>query len=207
MLNQMDRTLDFYDANATSVAATYEQVEFAEVLRSLIPYFPESGRLLEIGAGSGRDAVFWLNQGYDVTAIDGSQSMVEESFTRHPQLIGRLTRHVLPYALPFEDRSFDIVLSMAMIMHLAQSDLPSVFSGISRVLRDRGVCAYSVNTARSGLDARGRDDRGRYFTCLPAAEWAALHEGAGLETVQQWENEDVTGRAGIRWVTFVTRKR
>lgn len=203
----MNRTLDFYDANATSVAATYEQVEFTEVLRSLIPHIPETGRLLEIGAGSGRDAVFWLNQGYDVTAIDGSKSMVEEAFTRHPPLIGRLTRHVLPAVLPFPDHSFDIVVSMAMIMHLAPSDLPPVFSDIARVLAEGGIYAYSVNTARSGLDASGRDHRGRYFTCLPAAEWAVLHEAAGLETVQQRENADVTGRAGIRWVTFVTRKR
>lgn len=203
----MDRTLDFYDTNAVSVTEAYEQVEFAGVLRSLIPYFPETGRLLEIGAGSGRDAVFWLNRGYDVTAIDGSHAMLEEASARHPQLNGRITHHVLPAALPFVDCSFDIVVSMAMIMHLAASDLPPVYSDIARVLAKGGICAYSVNTARPGLDASGCDDRGRRFTCFPAVEWEALHVGAGFETVYREENDDVSGRAGIRWVTFVTRKR
>lgn len=55
ILEQMDRTLDFYETNAAAVSDTYEQVEFAGVLRSLIRFFPASGRLLEIGAGSVRE--------------------------------------------------------------------------------------------------------------------------------------------------------
>ncbi len=207
ILGPMDRTLDFYDTNADTVAATYEQVEFAGVLRSLIPFFPETGCLLEIGAGSGRDAVFWLNHGFDVTAIDGSHAMVEEALKMHPELRGRLTHHVLPAVLPYKDRVFDIVVSMAMIMHLAASEIPLVFTEIARVLSGGGICAYSVNTARSGLDASGYDDSGRRFTCLPAKEWEALHVHAGFETVHREENDDVSGRAGISWVTLVARKR
>lgn len=202
----MDQTVAFYDTHAASIAETYEGVSFGEVLDGVLPWLPESGTLLEIGSGSGRDAAFWLSRGFDVSAVDGSAGMIEQAVRFHPELAGRIVCHRLPAALPFGDGSFDVVVSMAMIMHLPLGDLPQVFAEVARVLRPGGGFAYSVNTARSGLDADGLDERGRRFTCLSADGWAALHEGAGLSTVSLCETDDVTGRPGIRWATFVCRK-
>jgi hypothetical protein len=95
---------------------------------------------------------------------------------------------------------------MAVIMHLDRPELPKVFSEVARILRGGRVFGYSVNTERAGLDDQGTDPRGRHFTCLSAREWETLHAAAGLSTVEYWETEDITGRSGIRWVTFVCRK-
>jgi SAM-dependent methyltransferase len=132
--------------------------------------------------------------------------MLAEAERHHPELCGRTIHHRLPDPLPFEDASFDIVTSMAVIMHLDRPELPKVFSEVARILRGGGVFGYSVNTERAGLDDQGTDPRGRHFTCLSAREWETLHAAAGLSTVEYWETEDITGRSGIRWVTFVCRK-
>ena len=47
------------------------------VRRYLTRTFPEGGRLLELGAGTGEDAIYLLENGYDVTLTDGSPRMVE----------------------------------------------------------------------------------------------------------------------------------
>ena len=201
-----DSTLRFYDTDAQTTAATYEHVPFEAMLSAIAPHLPDSGRLLEVGAGSGRDAAYWLAQGYDVTAIDGSAGMMAEALRRHPELHGRMIPHVLPHRLPFVDACFDVVTSMAVIMHLSHEDLWSVFADLSRVLAPDGVLAYSVNTERSGLDANGNDRRGRHFTCLSADAWEVLHAAAGLQTTFRQENDDITAREGIRWVTFAARK-
>ena len=132
--------------------------------------------------------------------------MLREAARYHPELTDHLLHHELPGRLPFGDAGFDIVTSMAVIMHMAPAELPGLFRDMGRVIRRGGIVAYSVNTHRAGLDERGTDAKGRHFTCLPADEWEQLHREAGLRTRSSWENEDITGRPGIRWVTFVCEK-
>lgn len=202
-----DRTRTFYDTTASRTARNYEAVDFRLLVSKVLSYAPEKAKLLDVGCGSGRDAAFYLEQGYDVTAIDGSRAMLREAERYHPELSGRLLHHELPERLPFDDGAFDIVTSMAVIMHLWEVILPGVFLDIARVTRSGGILAYSVNTERAGLDENGNDDKGRHFTCLSSEEWEKLHVTAGLETLDSWESDDITGRPGIRWATFVCRKR
>lgn len=195
-----------YEEEANSMAAVYEAVDVRPIMTPILEYLPETGRLLEIGCGSGRDAAFFLKQGYEVTGLDGSEAMLREAASYHPELMGRLLRHELPEPLPFDAGFFDVVTSMAVIMHLQESALPAVFEEIARVLALGGAVAYSVNTVRPGLDEHGNDRKGRHFTCLDAPGWERYHQAAGLRTNASWENEDITGRPGIRWATFVCRK-
>jgi len=48
----------------------------AAVRRNLMRIFPRGSRLLELGAGTGDDAIFLLERGYQVTLTDGSRTMV-----------------------------------------------------------------------------------------------------------------------------------
>jgi len=198
--------MGFYDEAAKSTAANYEALDTRPIVTPILEYLPAGGRLLDLGCGSGRDAAFFLKQGYDVTGLDGSEAMLREASTYHPELLGRLIHHALPESLPFNAGAFDILVSFAVIMHLEEALLPKSFSEIARVLRPGGVAAYSVNTARPRLDEHGNDLRGRHFTCLDASTWERYHRGAGLQTVAGWENEDIIGRPGISWITFVCRK-
>jgi SAM-dependent methyltransferase len=49
------------------------------VRRYLVRAFRPGGRLLELGAGTGDDAIFLLERGYDVRLTDGSPRMVERA--------------------------------------------------------------------------------------------------------------------------------
>jgi SAM-dependent methyltransferase len=202
---EMGSTLEYYDRHAERIAAHYEEVDFSATLEPVIAALPAGARVLELGCGSGRDAAALLARGFDVTATDGSAEILAEAARHHPELSHRLIHHALPGELPFEAGSFEAVLSMAVLMHLEAAELKSAYSAVHRVLRPGGLFAYSVNTERAGLDARGRDERGRHFTCLSPAEWERLHEAAGFQTEWKKESDDVTGRAGIRWVTFLCR--
>ncbi len=133
--------------------------------------------------------------------------MLTEAAARHPELEHRLAQHMLPEPLPFASYSFDGVIAMAVIMHLSHEEIREAFGEIVRVLKPHRLFAYSVNTERAGLDRRGYDDRGRYFTCLPAAEWQQLHTEAGFATLDLREQGDLGGRAGVNWVSFVARRR
>ena len=51
---------------------TYKQQDWIDkpsiFAEQAIKYFPESGRVLELGAGQAQDGCFFASQGYDVTA-------------------------------------------------------------------------------------------------------------------------------------------
>jgi SAM-dependent methyltransferase len=202
----MSRTLEFYDRKADEMSAMYERVDFSRVVDRLAAAIPPRCRVLELGCGSGRDAALLLALGFDVHAVDGSVGMRDRALALHPELNGRLTRAELPGVLPFGAASFDAAMSWAVIMHLSGDSLPAVFAEVARVVRPGGVFAYSVNTERAGLDADSADVGGRLFTCLPIAGWERLHAAAGFSTNWSQETDDITGRPGIRWATFLTTR-
>ena len=72
-----DQTAPRYDERFgpwRSVAAQRRAVR-----RYLLRAFPPGGRILELGGGTGDDALFLLERGYDVTLTDGSPTMVERA--------------------------------------------------------------------------------------------------------------------------------
>ncbi len=202
----MNRTLAYYNANANEITASYEQVDFSRVVDRFAAELTTGGRVLDLGCGGGRDAARLVAQGYDVVAADGSDAMLERAIALHPGLIGRTVRTVLPGPLPFDTGAFDGVMSWAVIMHVAEPRLVDVFNELARVVRTNGILGYSVNTTRHGLDAACKDACGRHFTCLPADSWSRLHETAGFRTIYEEETDDITGRSGICWATFLARR-
>jgi SAM-dependent methyltransferase len=202
----MAGTVNYYENNAERIAANYEAVDFSSVLEPVVRELPQGASVIDLGCGSGRDAAKLLSRGFEVTVTDASRAMLEEAVRHHPELSGRTVLHALPAELPFPAASFGAALAMAVLMHIASADLPAAFAAVSKVVRAGGLFAYSVNTEREGLNASGNDARGRHFTPLPRAEWEGLHREAVFETLQAWESEDITGRKGIRWVTFICRR-
>ncbi len=202
----MNSTIRFYEENADELASRYEAVDFSDFVDKTLSKVRKGGRVLDVACGSGRDAAAMFRAGLDVVAADASRAMLDQAVALHPELRGRTRPADLVDGLPFEDREFDAVTSWATIMHVPPEQLERVFVEIHRVTKGSGIFAYSVNTRRPGLNDSGIDDKGRLFTCLPAADWERFHVAAGFATIDSEETEDITGRSGIRWVTFRTLK-
>jgi len=114
----MHKTLSYYENNAKHLFQRYESAKVDNIHSLLLNTFPSKSYLLEIGCGSGRDAAFMHQNGYDVLAIDGSREMIAEARRCHPELVGRLEVVKIPDELHFESSSFDGVYCIATLMHL-----------------------------------------------------------------------------------------
>src|SRR5829696_2176410 len=77
-MNQLVK--DFYDANAAAEWQRLElalcRVEFIGTLRLIDKYFPERGRVCDIGGGPGRYAIELIRHGYEVTLFDLSDEEI-----------------------------------------------------------------------------------------------------------------------------------
>ena len=199
------KTLEYYEREAAALAARYEAMA-GGVARYFPQAFPEGGRILDLGAGTGRDLAVLHEAGHEVYGIEPAAAMRKVSLERHPELAGRLVAGALPTELPSPDDlggRFDGVLCSAVLQHVPRAMLFESVFAIKGLLADGGRALVSVPAARPGLDAGHRDDGGRLFTPVTAGELQLLFERAGFVTRDRFEDADALGRAGHTWTTFV----
>lgn len=100
--------------------------------------------LVEIGAGTGQDSVFFKEHGLDVTAIDLSPRMVE-----HCRAKGVNAREGDFLRLALEPKSVDAVYTFNSLLHVPKADAARVLDGIGTVLRPGGHLFIGVWGGRS----------------------------------------------------------
>ncbi|MDR9855793.1 8-oxo-dGTP diphosphatase MutT [Paenibacillus sp. VCA1] len=123
--------------------------------------------VLEIGAGPGRDSLFFKKHGFDVTAVDLSEEMVR--LCRQKGLSARVMDF---YHLEFADRSFDAVYAMNCLLHVPKAQLPGVLTEIKRVLKPGGLFYLGLYGGMStdGIWEQDTYEPKRYFAMYPDEE-------------------------------------
>ena len=65
-------TIDYYNRNYDTFVESTRDVDFSEIQNTFMDMLPNKAEILDFGCGSGRDTKCFLDQGYQVEAIDGS---------------------------------------------------------------------------------------------------------------------------------------
>ena len=105
-------------------------------------------RLLEVGAGSGHSAAFFVAEGFTVVATDLSPGNVARCRAKG------LDARVGDFSdLDFPDGSFNAIWAMSCLMHVPDADLPDVLDEMARVLVAGGIAMVGLwgGRGRSGV--------------------------------------------------------
>jgi SAM-dependent methyltransferase len=106
-----------------------------------------TGKVLDFGCGSANNGIFFMRRGYEVHGIDIAENALElvsanlESYNLNPKLVENF--QILPLdweRLPYEDESFDFILSNQVLYYLAsEEEIRRVCRELSRVLKPGGI--------------------------------------------------------------------
>lgn len=195
----MDKaTLDYYDSSGEQFARDTLDIDFHEIQDEFLSYLKEGARILDFGCGSGRDAKYFLDKGYSVEALDGSETLCRLA----SQNVGIPVRHLLFQELEERNR-YDGIWACASILHASKSELPDIFQRLIRALRPGGIMYVSFKYGEfEGF--RGE----RYFTDFQEdsfRRWAARF--STLKEEKMWITQDARReRSGERWLNIILRR-
>ena len=183
-----------YGENAAALAQQYESITFEEVHRDVLHLFPaSSSKVLDIGAGSGRDAAALTRRGHYVTAVEPTDALRRQGQAIHAGVEIAWLDDALPDLNVVRGRGerFDLLLLTAVWMHLDEDERKRAMSSVSAVLAPSGTVIFSL---RQGPTPDGR----RMFE-VSAQETSDLGNLHGLTEIHRSEREDMLGRDAIRW--------
>lgn len=129
-------------------------------------YFPEKGKVLDLGAGQGQDSRFFADHGYQVVSTDIEKDALELSKTKLSDKQKRLIdlRAVdLSNELPFDSASFDVVYAHLSLHYFDKETTLRLFGEIQRVLKPGGVFAFFVNSVHDPECKSGKEIEPDFF--------------------------------------------
>lgn len=123
--------------------------------------------MLDLGAGSGVMAKYFVDDGMNIMCVDLSKSMVELCIEQ-----GLKAQVMDFYDLTFDDNSFDCVWSMNTLLHVPKSDIRVVLKEVKRVLKDDGIFYLGLYGGKSSEGIYEEDfyEPKRFFACYTMDE-------------------------------------
>ncbi len=188
-------TLSFYNSHAEDFVRHTVDVEFTGVQERFLKYMPAIGRILDFGCGSGRDTKCFLDKGYSVTAVDGSEELcrLAEEHT------GIMVKCMLFNELD-DTAAYDGIWACSSILHLPRTDLKDVFYRMIKAVKPGG---YIYTSFKYGTFEGERN--GRYFTDFTEETFGDfIADIPGICIVEQWVSADVRpGRGEEKWLNLI----
>ncbi len=193
------RSTAYYDRNADALIAKYDALNADEVHRAWAPQHlrEEPGFACDIGAGSGRDANWLAEQGWEVVAVEPSAMRDKAAEESHPRVTW--LNDTLPglKSLRALGRRFDLILLSAVWMHVAPKDRERAFRILSELLNPSGLI---VITLRQGQNEEENQARG--FHPITAEELIGYANQRAVAFKSRSEDDDLL-RSHVRWETLV----
>jgi len=180
-----DRTFD--------IIMQFQQNEFI----SMLP----GKKVLDVGSGSGRDAKYFKEEGLNVTGIDISNGLLEESKKR---VKGAKFLKMDMLNMDFKENSFDGVWIVSTLSDVEKKDAPNFLKDCHKILKNKGIIYISVKEGEGEkLEKKAYlNDEERFYSYYKKPELLSLLEQAGFKIIKSIVTED----SNNNWVEIFAKK-
>lgn len=198
-----DQIISHYNKNAVKYLAQYDSVaaslvhaDWSTILKKLPP-----GLALDIGAGSGRDALWLAQQGWTVTAVEPAEGLRRLGQQKTGIEVKWVDAQLptLEY-LPTPSQGYDLILLSAVWMHLNQEQRSVALPRLKEILSPDGVMIITLRF--------GPSEPGRPMYSVSVEELSQLGEQYALKVdeMSQTHTSDQLRRHEVSWKTLCLRQ-
>lgn len=191
-----------YASEAPDLLKTYEEIPAEDVHRKVMHLIPKPpARLLDIGAGTGRDAAYFASLGHSIVAVEPVDEMREGGRKLHPSPAIEWLADGLPELSLVRGRgeTFDAVLMTAVWMHLDDAERARAMQVVGPLVAPGGVLILSLR--------HGPIPPGRRMFDVPTGETIAQAAREGLQCVVNTLTPSVqANRPDVSWTRLAFRR-
>lgn len=191
-LKTYDLCAEIYSKYTETKLLQFQLTKFASML-------PKGGKILDAGCGIGRDAKYFSEDGFDVTAIDLSKSMLDEAKKRG---VNAVKMDLL--SMKFEKESFDGLWCMASFSDIPKEDAEKALKNFNEILKTNGVIYFAVKEGE-GQEIVAKEKYNnlpRFYAYYTQKELTELLRKNGFEIAAESTAQDDKNR----WVEVFARK-
>jgi len=192
--------IDGYAADAVEIIPRYEALPTETVLGAVLHLMPTSpARVLDVGAGTGRNPAWFAAQGHSVTACEPVDAFRLNATEQYRTSNICWLDDTLPHleATKSVGESFDFILLSGVWHHLPPQDRASSMASLAELMAPGASLIISVRHGRSAPNRPSYDPSDD--------EVEQLATGAGLKRTffKQTEAIQAANRAaGVTWTWF-----
>jgi SAM-dependent methyltransferase len=191
------RTVEVYDETAATWSEGHSSLDFwaeeFQRFRGLLP----TGKILEVGAGAGRDAELLTRAGYEYVGTDISAGLLRGARKHNPAAV---FHQVSVYDLAENwQETFDGFWASAVLLHVPKRRINDALRSIRTTL---GKSAIGFISLKQGTGEQIEAD-GRYFSYWQQPEFAATLAANGF-SVKDYMYHPMSERT--RWLCFFVER-
>ena len=193
-----------YAQNAAELAARYDALSFEAVHGAVLHLVPgPPARVLDVGAGSGRDAAYLARRGLDVVAVEPVDALRSWARRHHRDVTIEWVDDALPElrSLAHRREHFDLIMMTAVWMHLDGVERPRAMQVVASLLSRGGALVISLR--------HGPPPGDRVMHDVSASETIGLATSVGLALELELATPstgDANKLAGVSWTRLAFRK-
>jgi SAM-dependent methyltransferase len=186
-----------YAEEAEDLFRRYESISGAETHKAVSHLIPAAAsRILDVGAGTGRDAAWLASMGHRVVAVEPTDAMRLPAMKLHPSPLIEWLNDSLPELALLRSRgeAFDLILLSAVWMHFDLAQRQQAMATLAALLRTGGALILRIR--------HGEAPPGRRMFEIPDQETIELAGLSGLHPVLNVRTESMQAAnrdAGVSW--------
>lgn len=192
----------YYNRNAKLLFDKYQSLNPDKVHASWLKYLPpKPGLALDVGGGSGRDAVWLAKKGWEVIAVEPAAALMELGKKATEGQSVTWIDDCLPGLAKLQEyrQKFSLILVSGVLMHMPLQQRVDSMETLAGFIAEDSVL---VVTLRQGPDSEGRE-----FYKVSADEIVQFSEKRTLQVEVSNTLADELKRDGVTWQTVIVTNR
>ena len=193
----VEQTIEYYNKNAEAFIQSTIDVDMSGLYSEFEKYLFSGCKILDLGCGSGRDSKYFMDKGYQITAVDPSEVMCASI----KKIFGINVLKMSAEDIVFVEE-FDAIWACASLLHIKMSEMKMVLNKCTQSLKKGGYMYASWKYGKGE-----RIDGYRYFCDFDEESIKkVLSVISNIKIVKVWKTSDVRNMNMTVWINVIVKR-